>query len=64
MPVIDSFGFETDLRVFTQGQAMVNNVFDHWNIVPGDPLDKSIILYPLEPSPTQHLAQEFLIKTP
>jgi len=47
MPVIDSFGFETDLRVFTQGQAMVNNVFDHWNIVPGDPLDKSIILHPL-----------------
>jgi U5 small nuclear ribonucleoprotein component len=63
MPVIDSFGFETDLRIFTQGQAMVYNVFDHWNIVPGDPMDKSIVLHPLEPSPTQHLAREFLVKT-
>jgi len=63
MPVIDSFGFETDLRVFTQGQAMVQSVFDHWAVVPGDPLDRSIILHPLEPSPPQHLARDFLIKT-
>lgn len=62
MPVIDSFGFETDLRTFTQGQAMVHSVFDHWAIVPGDPLD-NIILHPLEPSPLQHLAREFIIKT-
>ena len=63
LPVIDSFGFETDLRTFTQGQAMVHSVFDHWAIVPGDPLDRSIILHPLEPSPRQHLAREFLVKT-
>jgi U5 small nuclear ribonucleoprotein component len=37
-------------------------VFDHWAIVPGDPLD-NIILHPLEPSPLQHLAREFIIKT-
>jgi U5 small nuclear ribonucleoprotein component len=63
MPVLDSFGFETDLRTFTQGQAMVYSVFDHWSVVPGDPLDKSIILHPLEPSPAPLLARELLIKT-
>lgn len=63
LPVLDSFGFETDLRTFTQGQAMVHSVFDHWAIVPGDPLDKSIILHPLEPSPLHCLARDFLVKT-
>ena len=32
-------------------------------MVPGDPLDKSIMLRPLEPSPAQHLARDFMIKT-
>jgi U5 small nuclear ribonucleoprotein component len=63
LPVLDSFGFETDLRTFTQGQAMVHSVFDHWTVVPGDPLDRTIILHPLEPSPPQCLARELLIKT-
>ena len=63
LPVLDSFGFETDLRTFTQGQAMVFSVFDHWAIVPGDPLDRSIYLHPLEPSPPHHLARELLVKT-
>ena len=38
-------------------------MFDHWAPVPGDPLDKSIVLHPLEPSPVQHLAREFMVKT-
>lgn len=63
IPAIDSFGFETDLRTFTQGQAFVQTYFDHWQVVPGDPLDKSIVLRPLEPSPAQHLARDFMIKT-
>jgi 116 kDa U5 small nuclear ribonucleoprotein component len=63
LPVIDSFGFETDLRVHTQGQAFGLQVFDHWAVVPGDPLDKSIELRPLEPSPPPHLAREFMVKT-
>jgi 116 kDa U5 small nuclear ribonucleoprotein component len=63
LPVLDSFGFETDLRTFTQGQAMVHSVFDHWSVVPGDPLDKNVILHPLEPSPTSVLARELLVKT-
>lgn len=63
IPVIDSFGFETDLRSHTQGQAFGLSVFDHWAIVPGDPLDKTIQLRPLEPSPPPHLAREFMVKT-
>jgi translation elongation factor EF-G len=63
LPVIESFGFETDLRYHTQGQAFCLSVFDHWAIVPGDPLDKSILLRPLEPAPIQHLAREFMVKT-
>ncbi|XP_068659300.1 110 kDa U5 small nuclear ribonucleoprotein component CLO-like [Aristolochia californica] len=63
LPVIESFGFETDLRYHTQGQAFGLSVFDHWAIVPGDPLDKSIVLRPLEPAPIQHLAREFMVKT-
>ncbi|KAJ3679071.1 hypothetical protein LUZ60_017082 [Juncus effusus] len=63
LPVIESFGFETDLRYHTQGQAFCLSVFDHWSIVPGDPLDKSILLRPLEPAPVTHLAREFMVKT-
>lgn len=63
IPVIDSFGFETDLRTHTQGQAFCMSVFDHWAIVPGDPLDKTIVLRPLEPAPAPYLAREFMVKT-
>lgn len=65
IPAIDSFGFETDLRVRTTGQAFCMSVFDEWRIVPGNPLDKSIDQYlvPLEPQHTSHLAREFLLKT-
>ena len=63
LPVIESFGFETDLRTFTQGAAMSYAIMDHWQVVPGDPLDSSIVLHPLEPSPLPALSREFLIKT-
>ncbi|EWC45145.1 putative U5 small nuclear ribonucleoprotein component [Drechslerella stenobrocha 248] len=63
IPVIDSFGFETDLRIHTQGQAFVSLVFDKWSVVPGDPLDKEIKLRPLEPANAQALARDFTLKT-
>ncbi|CAG8516877.1 5124_t:CDS:10 [Paraglomus occultum] len=63
VPVIDANGFETDLRTHTQGQAFCQQMFDHWQIVPGDPLDKTIVLRPLEPSPAPHLARDFMVKT-
>lgn len=63
LPVMESFGFETDLRYHTQGQAFCLSVFDHWQIVPGDPLDRSIVLRPLEPAPVTALARDFMVKT-
>ncbi|CEG40323.1 116 kda u5 small nuclear ribonucleoprotein component-like [Plasmopara halstedii] len=63
VPVIESFGLETDLRVFTQGQAFLSQVFDHWAVVPGDPLDTNVVLRPLEPAPVNDLAREFMVKT-
>ncbi len=63
LPVMDSFGFETDLRVATQGLAFPQQVFDHWSLVPGDPLDKSAVLRPLEASPPHALARDFMVKT-
>ena len=37
----ESFGFTTDLRQATGGQAFPQMVFDHWQAMPGDPLDPS-----------------------
>ncbi len=33
IPAIDSFGFETDLRTHTQGQAFSMSVFHHWQVI-------------------------------
>ncbi|KAJ9662462.1 hypothetical protein H2198_001351 [Neophaeococcomyces mojaviensis] len=63
LPVIDSFGFETDLRIHTQGAASVSLVFEKWDVVPGDPLDKSIKLRPLEMAGPQQAARDFMLKT-
>lgn len=63
LPVIDSFGFETDLRIKTQGSSMVSLVFDSWSIVPGDPLDREQIIRPLQPASAQATARDFVLKT-
>ncbi|KAJ9499173.1 translation elongation factor 2 [Exophiala xenobiotica] len=40
LPVMESFGFNADLRAATGGQAFPQMVFDHWQILPGgSPLD-------------------------
>ncbi|KAK9480826.1 P-loop containing nucleoside triphosphate hydrolase protein [Lipomyces japonicus] len=63
IPVIDSFGFETDLRVATKGRATCSLVFEKWQVVPGDPLDKEIIVPPLQAAVGQALARDFVLKT-
>ncbi|KAG6819008.1 translation elongation factor 2 [Arthromyces matolae] len=40
LPVAESFGFNGELRSQTSGQAFPQNVFDHWETMPGSPLDK------------------------
>ncbi|KAE8200390.1 hypothetical protein A4X06_0g1549 [Tilletia controversa] len=62
LPVMDANGFETDLRALTQGQAFCVQIFDHWQVVPGDPLDKGVVLRPLEPAPPLGLARDFVLK--
>jgi len=39
LPVMESFGFTADLRSQTSGQAFPQCVFDHWQIISGDPLE-------------------------
>eukprot|EP00731_Ephydatia_muelleri_P015614 Em0009g38a len=39
LPVNESFGFTADLRSNTAGQAFPQCVFDHWQVLPGDPFE-------------------------
>ena len=39
LPVNESFGFTADLRSNTGGQAFPQCIFDHWQIMPGDPME-------------------------
>ena len=42
LPVMESFGFNADLRSHTSGQAFPTLVFDHWQLLPGgSPIDGS-----------------------
>ncbi|KAH0786323.1 hypothetical protein GPJ56_009709 [Histomonas meleagridis] len=63
IPLVDSFGFEVDVRSKTKGQAFALQFFNRWNLVPGDPLNTEIQLRPLEPSPDFALSYEFVLKT-
>ena len=40
LPVMESFGFNADLRQATGGQAFPQSVFDHWELMNGSPLEK------------------------
>merc|ERR1711988_601245 len=45
LPVNESFGFTADLRSNTGGQAFPQCVFDHWQAMPGDPLQEGSKVY-------------------
>ncbi|KAM3337124.1 hypothetical protein P3S68_032824 [Capsicum galapagoense] len=49
LPVIESFGFNEALK---EKKMFWLSVFDHWAIIPRDPLDNNIVLRPSEPTPT------------
>ncbi|OSD08057.1 eukaryotic translation elongation factor 2 [Trametes coccinea BRFM310] len=40
LPVMESFGFNGELRAATSGQAFPQSVFDHWELMNGSPLEK------------------------
>lgn len=62
VPLIDSFGLDVEIRARTMGQAFPLSYFEKWDYVPGDPLDSTIQLKPLEISPDYALAREFMVK--
>jgi elongation factor 2 len=45
LPVLESFGFTADLRSHTSGQAFPQCVFDHWQILQGNPFDTTSKAY-------------------
>jgi len=45
LPVLESFGFAQLLRQNTSGQAFPQLIFDHWQIVSGDPMDEGTQSY-------------------
>lgn len=63
MPVIDSFGFETDLRMVTRGHAFPQMISDNWMKVFGDPLNDTAFIPMLKPASYDSLARDFMIKT-
>ncbi|KAH8045266.1 hypothetical protein JL720_16752 [Aureococcus anophagefferens] len=40
MPVMESFGFNADVRAATGGKAFPQMVFSHWQVLAGDPTDR------------------------
>ena len=40
LPVMESFGFDKDLRSATSGQAFPQMIFDHWENLVGDPFEE------------------------
>jgi elongation factor 2 len=41
LPVSESFGFVSALRQQTSGQAFPQCVFDHWDVMPGNPMEEA-----------------------
>ncbi|QLL30394.1 hypothetical protein HG536_0A02110 [Torulaspora globosa] len=65
IPVIESIGFETDLRLATRGGSMCQLHFWNkiWRKVPGDVLDKDAPMFKLKPAPINSLSRDFVMKT-
>ncbi|KAL0212254.1 hypothetical protein RCL1_005880 [Eukaryota sp. TZLM3-RCL] len=63
VPVIDSFGLETDVRLHSKGQVMVQSFFSSFELMDGDVLDNSIELPAMEMLSEQYLAREIMVKS-
>lgn len=59
LPVNESFGFTADLRSNTGGQAFPQCVFDHWQILPGDPMEPTTRPYQVVQVCTFHVTYIF-----
>ena len=63
IPVIESVGVETELRLATQGKAYPQMVFSKWEKVPGNPLDDTAFIPLLKRVPLFSTSRDFMIKT-
>ncbi|AET41398.1 U5 snRNP GTPase SNU114 Ecym_8104 [Eremothecium cymbalariae DBVPG len=65
IPVIESIGFETDLRLATSGAGMCQMHFWNriWRKVPGDVMDEDALIPKLKPAPINSLSRDFVMKT-
>lgn len=63
IPVIESVGVETELRLATQGKAYPQMVFNKWEQVPGNPLDDTAFIPLLKRVPLLSTSRDFMIKT-
>lgn len=65
LPVIESVGFETDLRLSTAGAGMCQMHFwkKIWRKVPGDVTDDQAYIPKLKPAPISSLSRDFVMKT-
>ncbi|KAG0687637.1 hypothetical protein C6P40_002081 [Pichia californica] len=63
IPIIESVGVETDLRLSTCGMAYPQMIFNKWERVPGDPLDDTAYIPLLKRVPLLSSSRDFLTKT-
>ncbi len=63
LPVIESVGLETDLRLSTQGMAYPQMLFSRWEKVPGDPMNVDAFIPLLKRAPVESIARDFTLKT-
>jgi translation elongation factor EF-G len=63
IPVIESVGLETDLRLSTRGLAYPQMIFSKWDKVPGDPLDDTVFIPLLKRVPLLSSSRDFMMKT-
>ncbi|SCU87490.1 LADA_0E04302g1_1 [Lachancea dasiensis] len=65
IPVIDSIGFETDLRLATNGEAMCQLHFckKTWRKVPGNVMDENAAIPKLKSAPPESMSRDFVMKT-
>ncbi|GCE97052.1 hypothetical protein ZYGM_002717 [Zygosaccharomyces mellis] len=65
LPVIESVGFETDLRLSTMGAGMCQMHFCKkiWRKVPGDVMNEQAVISKLKPAPIGSLSRDFVMKT-
>lgn len=65
LPIIESIGFEIDLRLVTKGQStcQLQYINEIWKRVPGNVMDQDSIIPKLKPAARDALARDFVMKT-